>query len=370
VWYVIDYKQTGELIMLKLISARRYIYNTVILIMFMLPVFILVNGCSDDKQAAAGGFSMPPMPVETANVSVQSVSDRFEAVGTVEAIEEIIVVSEIDATVIKLPFEEGGIVRKGELLAQLDDAQLAAEVARTEALFTQSQNAYSRVKSVVDQDAGTPQELDNAFANMKIAEANVSLAKAKLSKTRITAPFSGTVGSRKISIGTFLRTSEPITQLANLNEIRVNFSAPERYLAKLKRGAEVITIKGRIIAIEPVLNNQTRSAEVVARVQNPGQKFRPGMSANISAILSERTEALTIPSEAVFATGGQSFVFVVQPDSTVSQVPITTGLQLVNSVEIISGLQAGQKVIKAGHQKLFPGAKVMPIVSQEVSLAQ
>jgi len=318
------------------------------------------------------------MPVETANVSKQSVSDRFEAVGTVEAIEEIIVVSEIDATVLKLPFEEGGIVRKGELLAQLDDSQLAAEVARTEALYTQSQNSYNRVKSVVDQDAGTPQELDNAFANMKIAEANVSLAKARLSKTRIVAPFSGTVGSRKISVGTFLRTSEPITQLANLNEIRVNFSAPERYLAKLKRGAEVIisspvfpddTVKGRIIAIEPVLNNQTRSAEVVARVQNPGQKFRPGMSANISAILSERAEALTIPSEAVFATGGQSFVFVVQPDSTVSQVPITTGLQLANAVEIVSGLQAGQKVIKAGHQKLFPGAKVMPIGSQQVSLA-
>jgi membrane fusion protein (multidrug efflux system) len=339
-------------------------YRSIVSVIFViaaLAVTSFISGCSDEPQAA-GGFSMPPMPVE--------------AVGTIEAIEEVTVVSEIDATVLELPFEEGGYVRKGELIAQLDDAQLAAEVARNEALFQQSQNAYNRVKSVVDNNAGTPQELDNAYANMKIAEANLALAKARLSKTRIAAPFNGTVGARKVSIGTFLRTSEPITQLANLNEIRVNFATPERYLSNLKRGAEVTIsspvfpddkITGKIIAIEPVLNDQTRSAMVVARVQNPGQKFRPGMSANVSAVLNERTEALTIPSEAVFATGGQSFVFVVQPDSTVSQVPITTGLQLTNTVEITNGLKAGMKVIKAGHQKLFPGAKVLPLGAADVS---
>jgi membrane fusion protein (multidrug efflux system) len=341
--------------------------------------YLQLSGCSDNKQAAAGGFSMPPMPVETANVAMQSVADRFEAVGTVEAIEEVTVVSEIDATVLKLPFEEGGYVKKGDLIAQLDDAQLAAEVARTEALYKQNQSAYNRVKSVVDNNAGTPQELDNAYANMKIAEANMTLAKARLSKTRITAPFSGTVGARQISTGTFLRIAEPITTLANLSEIRIKFAAPERFLANLKRGGKVeITspvypdtkLTGTIIAIEPVLNDQTRSAEVVARVANPGQKFRPGMSANIAAVLSERSEALTVPSEAIFALQGQSFVYVVQPDSTVKQVPVSTGLQLVNAVEVLSGLERGMKIIKAGHQKLFPGAKVMPMGSTDVSLAK
>jgi membrane fusion protein, multidrug efflux system len=365
---------------MKMLNRIRNSFFSSVIITMLPVLYLLISGCSDDKQAAAGGgFAMPPMPVETANVTTQSVADRFEAIGTIEAIEEVTVVSEIDATVINLPFDEGGFVKKGDLIAQLDDSQLAAEVARDEALYMQNQSAYNRVKSVVASDAGTPQELDNAYANMKIAEANMAAAKARLSKTRIVAPFSGTVGSRQISAGTFLRTAQPITTLANLNEIRVKFSAPEKFLANLKRGGEVVItspvypeekIKGKIIAIEPVLNDQTRSVEIVAQVSNPGQRYRPGMSTNVSAVLNERSEALTIPSESVFATGGQSFVYTVQPDSTVKQVPVTTGLQLTNAVEIVSGLDKGMKVIKAGHQKLFPGAKVIPIEPNKVSIAK
>jgi membrane fusion protein (multidrug efflux system) len=120
-------------------------------------------------------------------------------------------------------------------------------------------------------------------------------------------------------------------------------------------------VKGKIIAIEPVIDSETRSARIVARVQNPGQKFRPGMSANVSVILTERPEALTIPIQAVFANGNQSFVYMLNADSTVMIVPVTLGLQTANLVEITSGLQPGMQIVSAGHQKLFPGAKVMPV---------
>jgi RND family efflux transporter MFP subunit len=113
--------------------------------------------------------------------------------------------------------------------------------------------------------------------------------------------------------------------------------------------------------VESVLDPVTRNVRVVARVPNPGKKFLPGMSANVTAVLSEKPNAITIPTEAVFANGGQSFVFVVNPDSTVKTVPVTLGLQMSNSVEITKGLEAGSQVVQAGHQKLFEGAKVMPI---------
>jgi membrane fusion protein, multidrug efflux system len=336
---------------------------------------ILAQGCSTDKAGQGrGGFAMPPMPVDVARVVHQDVADKFEAVGSIEAIEAITVVSEIDAAVTALPFEEGANINRGGLIAQLDDGQLSAEVQRTEALLAQSKTSYERVRSVVEQKAGTLQDLDNAEAGLKIAQSNLALAKARFAKTRITAPFDGTIGARKVSVGTFLRTGTPITELANLQEIRVNFSAPERFLPQIKKGAEVVVtspvypgyeVKGRIIVIEPVINLDTRSVRIVARVQNPAQKFRSGMSANVSVILNERPEALTIPSEAVFATGNQSFVFAVNPDSTVKRVAITTGLQLQNSVEILNGLQSGMTVVKAGHQKIFEGAKIAPTQSQD-----
>jgi membrane fusion protein (multidrug efflux system) len=316
------------------------------------------------------------MPVEVAQVKEQKVADKFAAVGTIEAIEAITVVSEIDAAVVSLPFEEGNHIKRGEPIAQLDDEQLSAEVNRTEALYIQSQASYNRVKSIVEQKAGSPQDLDDALASLKVAEANLKLAKARLAKTKITAPFDGEVGSRKVSVGSFLRTGDAITELANLNEIRISFSTPERFLSQLKRGAEVIIsspiypdheVKGNIIAIEPVIDSETRSARITAKVQNPGQKFRPGMSANVSVILRERPHALTIPNEAIFANGNQSFVFIVNPDSTVKRTAVTTGLQLADAVEIVQGLEPGMEVIQAGHQKLFEGAKVMPVNTEEVS---
>jgi RND family efflux transporter MFP subunit len=202
---------------------------------YVLPIALIglaavISGCSKDNAGAAGGgFSMPPMPVEVANVQEQKVTDDFEAIGTIEALEAITVVSEIDGTVISLPFEEGGYVKKGDLIAQLDDAQLAAEVERTEALYEQSKSSYERVQEIVKQKAASAQDLDDAAATLKVAKANLSLAKARLDKTQITAPFDGVIGARRVSVGSFLRAGEAITELANINEIRVNFSAPERF---------------------------------------------------------------------------------------------------------------------------------------------
>ncbi|MGH7682554.1 MAG: efflux RND transporter periplasmic adaptor subunit, partial [Candidatus Eiseniibacteriota bacterium] len=123
------------------------------------------------------------------------------------------------------------------------------------------------------------------------------------------------------------------------------------------------TLQGKIDVVDPVLDPGTRSAKVIARVRNPGGKFRPGMSANVSAVLSERMNALTIPNEAIFAEGNQTFVYVVGPDSTVDRTAVTLGTRLSDVVEVTEGLQPGARVVRTGHQKLFPKAKVIPIDS-------
>ena len=316
---------------------------------------------------------MPPMPVEVAHAERGMVQDRFEAVGTIEAIDAITVVSEIDAVVLNIPFREGGELKAGDLIAQLDDSQPKAEVARAEALLAQSTSSYERVKKVVEQKAAAQQDLDDAAAGLKVAEADRDLARARLAKTRITAPFDGIVGTRQVSKGAFLRAGQPITELADIDAMRVHFSAPERFLARLKPGAAVtvsttayqdVELTGTIVAVEPILDAQTRSARVVARVPNTQRRFRPGMSANITAILSERSDAITIPNEAVFSSGNETLVFVVKPDSTVARVALTLGTRTATAVEVLAGLEPDAIVVRAGHQKLFEGARVMPTMSQ------
>jgi membrane fusion protein (multidrug efflux system) len=333
----------------------------------------LITGCSG-RQATDGHFSMPPTPVEVAEATSQKVVDKFDVVGTIEADEAVIIVSEIDAMVVGLPFDEGRAIERGELIALLDDSQLAAEVSRTEALRAQSQASYERVKALVDQGAGPLQDLDNVAASLKVAESNLAVAKARFAKTRIVAPFDGIIGARRVSVGTFLRPGDRITELANINNIRVSFSAPESFLSRLSRGADVTLstmaypdhqVSGKIIAIEPVINPDTRNVRVVARVPNPGRRFLPGMSANIAAVLGVRPNAITIPSEAIFATGNMSFVFLVKPDSTVAQTAVELGTRMADLVEVISGLESGARVVRAGHQKLYNGARVMATATHQ-----
>ena len=329
-------------------------------------------GCQGQRQRP-GGFARPPTPVETAVVGQEMVADRFEAVGTIEAGEAITVVAEIDALAVSLPFGEGQWIEKGGLIAQLDDAQLAAEVARAEALRAQTKAAYDRVKSVVEQGAGAAQDLDDAAAALKVAEANLAVARARLANTRIVAPWAGVLGARRVSPGAFLRPGTPITELAAIREIKVTFSAPERYLAKLRKGAAVtvsttaypgLEFRGEIDVVDPVLDPDLRSARIIARAQNPEGRFRPGMSANVSAVLGERQQALTVPNEAVFAEGDRTFVYVVKPDSTVTKQALELGTRMPEMVEVVKGLEPGARVVRAGHQKLFEGARVVPVASQ------
>lgn len=340
-------------------------------------VIAFLSGCSQgDVEGGGGGggaFEFPPTAVEVAPVESGAVENVFETIGTLQAGETVTIVSEIDAIAVRFPFREGDPIEKGDPIALLDDAELSADLARVAALRDQRKASHDRVVRVVEQGAASPQDLDDATAALRVAEADVALARARLNKTRITVPFSGVVGPREVSPGAFLRAGQPITQLAQVSELKVVFSVPERYAGELTRGAEVTVsttaypgyqLTGRVDVVDPILEAATRTVRVIARVQNPDGRFLPGMSANVRAVLSSRDSALTIPSEAVFAQGDQFFAYTVQEDGSVAQVPLRLGVRLARTVEILDGLQAGDQVIRAGHQKLFPGSKVFAVNSQ------
>jgi membrane fusion protein, multidrug efflux system len=349
-----------------------------LLIIVAIGLMALLAGCSKESGQAGGGFQRPPTPVEAGHVTGGSVTDRFTTVGSIEAGESINVTSEINGIVTAIPFREGGRLKAGELIASLDDDQLKAEALRARALKDQRHSAWQRVKSVVDQGAGTPQDLDDAVAALKVAEADLALAETRLAKTRITAPFSGFAGKRHISRGAYLRAGETITDLAQITELRVTFAVPERLLASMTVGSAVSLqttaypdheLTGVIDVVEPQLNPVTRNVGLVARVANPDELLRPGMSATITAVLQERAYALTVPSAAVFVEGGQAFVYVIKPDSIVTRTPVSLGTRLADVVEVTEGVSDGQQVVRAGHQKLYEGAKVAPVAAPAAEAA-
>ena len=335
---------------------------------------LVFGGCQKGggPGGAGGGFQMPPTPVEAALAESGSVRDEFTAVGTLEAGELITVTSEISGIVRGLPFTEGGPISKGQLLARIDDSELVARLDRAEALKKQGQLNFERAKSLNERGAIAQQQLDDAQASLNVVDADLALVQAQLAKTRVSAPFSGLVGTQRISIGAFVRPGDAITELAQISELKATFPAPERFMGQLSPGAIVavtapafpgVALSGRIDVIEPVLDPSTRNVRIVARVANPDHLFRPGMSANIRVVLSERPEALTIPSQSVFVEGDQAFVYLINADSTVMQVPVSLGTRTAGAVEIVTGLSPGARVVSTGHQKLYPGAKVVPMMS-------
>jgi membrane fusion protein (multidrug efflux system) len=326
-----------------------------------------LSACSGKPK---GGFGqMPPMPVEVADVRSETVRDHFRALGSIEARENVKVANEVNAVVRELPFEEGQSVKEGQLLARLDDREIGAEARRAEALRNQARTNFQRVKHLFDSRAASQQEMEDAASALQVADANYALAEARFDKTRVLSPLTGLVGRRMVSPGAYLGAGDVITEVAAVDTMKVSFAAPERYLGQLRRGAtvEVMTtafpgqvFQGTIHVVDPLLDPASRTFRLVALVSNPERRLRPGMSADVSAILAEREGSLTVPDEAVFAQGDQSFVYVVSAD-TVTLRPIAVGSRDSSRVEVTRGLEAGERVVRAGYQKLFPGAHVLPV---------
>jgi membrane fusion protein (multidrug efflux system) len=334
----------------------------------------LFAGCGRGAPAEqGGGAGPPPTAVEIVEARLAPIREEFRAVGTLEAADAITIAAEIDAVVVSLPFIEGSSVRRGALLVELDASQTRAELMRAQAIEAQLRTTAERVRRLVADRIASPQDLDDAEAVLKVAKANVEVAETRLAKTRIVAPFGGMVGPRRVSPGAFVRAGDPIADLARIDEIKARFAAPERFLASIVVGTAVRiavpslpgwSVEGKVAIVDPILDPATRNARFLARVRNTGGRLRPGMSADVVVVLSERPSAITIPSEAVFFEGDQALAFVVGADGVVSRRELDLGARRADLVEVVQGLEPGASVVRAGHQKLFEGARVNPVPAE------
>ncbi len=349
--------------------TRRFFVPAALPVLVLATVALGAPGCAP-KGRPGGGFAMPPMPVEVSPVHSQVVRDQFRALGSIGSDATIEVVAEIAAKVTALPFEEGRPIAANGLIARLDDRELQAEYARAAAEREQAFSDLERAQKLYAESAIAQKSLDDARTAASVADAGYLLARARFEKATLRAPFAGLAGRKRVSTGAYVRSGDVITDLTRVDEMKVTFAAPERYAGTLKAGVPVevsvpafpgFGFAGRVTAVDPVINPQTRTMQVLARLPNRGGRLRPGMSADVAVTFSQRTRALVVPDEAVFAEGSQSFVYRVKADSTVEKTAVTLGTRDSMHVEVTDGLSAGETVVRAGHQKLFPGARVMPI---------
>ncbi|GAB4355178.1 MAG: efflux RND transporter periplasmic adaptor subunit [Gammaproteobacteria bacterium] len=312
------------------------------------------------------------MPVEVAEVRVAPLERRLEAVGTLRANEAVAIRPEVDGRVVEILFQEGERVAGGDVLVRLDDSIYRAELEQAEARLELSKANSKRVASLRAKGLSSSQEVDQAQSELAVNHAAVNLARARLEKMVIRAPFSGVVGLRNVSVGDYVSRGQDIVNLLDLDPVKVRFRVPEIHLNEVRAG-QALTLsvdafpgerfRGEVYAIDPQVDINGRSLLLQATVPNPDLKLRSGLFARVSLIVSKNPAAILIPEEAVIPQGRAKFVYKVVEGKAV-RTEIATGSRLEGDIEVIRGLAQGDRVITAGQMKVQDGMPVQPIPVQ------
>jgi membrane fusion protein (multidrug efflux system) len=278
----------------------------------------------------------------------------------------VVVRPEISGRISQINFVEGRPVQKGQLLVALDASVHAAEVQQAKANLALAETNYKRTTELEREKFVSPNAKDQALNALRVAQATLALADARLAKTEIRAPFAGVIGIRQVSVGDYVKEGQDLVTLEDISSLKVDFRLPELLLTDLKRGQTVEvasdalpgrTYSATLDAIDPLVDQNGRALVLRARLQNTDGQLRPGMFVRTRVILAERPRALTVPEEALIPVGADQYVFRVTADK-VARVKVKTGLRRDAQVEITAGLQAGDVVVTAGQLKLRDGAAV------------
>ncbi len=342
--------------------------------------------------APAGGAAARPAGVEVALVDTMRLQDDAQTVGSLRSRQSVMVRPEVAGRIRALGFKDGSNVRRGQLLVQLDDTLQRAEVKQAQAQLSIVQANYKRNQELVAQNFVAQRVLEESAANLEVAQAQLALANARLSRMAILAPFAGTVGIRNVNIGDYVKDGADLVNLEDTSSMYVDFRLPERFQGKLKPQQTVElaldafpgrAFQARIEALDPLLDVNGRSVGVRAVLpNNSGESvlsgsrpaagalatpLRPGMFARVTSVFSINEAALVVPEEAIVPQGGRQFVItVVAPEAVpavAGKVPpdtqfvslrqeVTLGVRRLGKVEITRGLSQGQTVVVAGQQRL------------------
>jgi membrane fusion protein (multidrug efflux system) len=357
---------------------KKRIFFTIVGLIVLIAVLGGIKGLQISRMTAAGKqFVPPPETVTSFEVQTKAWETLLTSVGTLEAVQGVMVTAELKGKVENIAFEPGAKVRAGDLLVQQDISSETAQLRASEAAVKLAKITLERTRKLLSEKTVSQSQYDNADAQYKQAAAQADNIRAAIAKKTIRAPFAGRLGIRLINLGQALNEGDTIVSLQSFDPIFVNFSLPQQQLAIVRPGLTVRmttdalpgrTIEGKITAINPAVDTATRNIKIQATAANPGEQLRPGMFVNVKVVLPTQEKVLPIPATAVlYAPYGDS-VFVVeekkneknsQPSMIVRQQFIRLGEKRGDFIAVASGLKEGETIVSTGVFKLRKGQSVV-----------
>lgn len=328
-----------------------------------------------DKMIGEYFASMTPPPVTVSVVEAEPVTWKpgIEAIGTARAAQGVSLASETSGIVKEILFEANDKVEAGQHLVQLDDAVERADLAAAQAELELAQTQLDRQRTLRERGVTAINDLDVAQASASSAQAQVLKLTAVMNQKSLEAPFGGVIGISQIDVGQFVAAGTVYATLQDLENMRVDFSLPEQQIPLVKIGMPVtgtsevdqLQVRGRIIAIEPKIDPNSRLVTVRAQLDNSEQRLNPGQFMRVWVELPEEQGVMALPQTVVTSNLYGDSVYVVRTEGegdqakrTVEQVFVQTGRRSGELVEITEGISAGDEVVSAGQNRLTSGAAV------------
>jgi len=332
-----------------------------------------------DKKAADGGASKGGAPaggagggggtpVELGKPEKLNWPKSVTAVGSLRSDESVIVRAEQSGRITALNFKEGQPVKAGQILVQLDDSLARAELEQAKANQKLAKAKFDRAVELQQKNFISGQARDEAENAMRVADATVALAEAKLTKLVIKSPFSGTVGLRSASVGDYVKDGQDIVNLEKTDPIKVDFKVPELFQSKIGVGQALSVAldalpgkpyTGRVYAVNPQLDTAGRAVVLRAQMDNHGGALKPGMFARVRLTLADTGDTVVVPEQSVAMQGEEQIMFKVV-DGRAMRTKVEVGQRRDGKVEIVEGIGGGDTIVVAGWQRLRDGAPVRP----------
>lgn len=318
------------------------------------------TGASSTQKPGGGKAIVSVMVISTA-----SLNDVVKTTGTVLANEEVEIRSEVSGKITHIYFQEGQYVQKGTTLLKINDDDLQAQLKKFEYSKKLAEENEFRQRRLLEKEAISQREYDISLTSVKTIEADIENIKAQLAKTTLKAPFSGRLGLRYVSEGSYLTPATRISNLTNTNPAKVEFSIPAKYSDKIKTGSIIeyvtessdMTHTGRVYAVDPKIDPQTRTLQMRATSPNGNGSLIPGAFARIELIIGSKGTAITVPNEAVIPEMSGHKVYLVKNGKAVTRL-VDVGNRGASDMEILKGLAANDTLIVSGILQIKPDSPV------------
>lgn len=327
---------------------------------------------NDSKGFKEKGKEEKPITVNGSIVRLQTFENNLSLSGSIEANEQVELRSEVSGVVKNIYFQEGTHVAKGQVLFKVNDIELKAQLAQAKTKESLASENERRAKLLLEKEAISQEEYDVARADYQSAKAQTQLIQAQIEKTSVRAPFSGKIGLRSISPGTYITPSLLIAKLVNIGQIKITFSIPEKYATQVKKNTIIsFTVSGsnqsykaQVYAIEPEVEIATRTLKVRALANNSDGKLFPGTYANVELPLDIIKDAVVIPTEAIIPIQNGKKVFIANGGQA-KEVMVSTTTRTDDSILVLTGLKAGDTVLTSGVMSLKDEAPIVVKIKRD-----